>query len=54
MKKEFRKNHIARLNAGTCAAPAGAVFLDIVSNLERIGDLANNVGYVTRGELGRL
>ncbi|MBU4174183.1 MAG: Na/Pi cotransporter family protein [Actinobacteria bacterium] len=54
MKREFRKNHIARLNAGTCAAPAGAIFLDIVSNLERIGDLANNVGYVTRGELGSL
>ena len=54
MKREFRKNHLARLNAGTCAAPAGAIFLDIVSNLERIGDLANNVGYVTRGELGRL
>ena len=54
MKRKFRNKHIARLNAGTCGPAAGAVFLDILSNLERIGDLANNIGYVTRGELGSL
>ncbi|MBU4301988.1 MAG: Na/Pi cotransporter family protein [Actinobacteria bacterium] len=54
MKRDFRKKHIARLNAGTCGPAAGVVFLDILSNLERVGDLANNVGYVTRGYLARL
>jgi hypothetical protein len=30
------------------------VFMDILTNLERIGDLANNVGYAARGELSKL
>ena len=43
MEVELRKGHIARLNVGACSAGAGAVYLDILSNLERIGDHAVNL-----------
>lgn len=43
MEKDFRDAHIRRLNEGTCFPEAGVLFLDIVSNLERIADHANNL-----------
>jgi len=43
LEKEFRSNHIKRLNEGSCNAFAGAVFLDLISNFERIGDHATNI-----------
>ncbi len=43
LEKELRENHIKRLNDGTCSAHAGAVFLDLINNLERIGDHAMNI-----------
>lgn len=47
MEIYLRKTHIARLNEGTCNGSAGAVYLDILSNLERIGDHSVNIaGYV--------
>jgi phosphate:Na+ symporter len=52
--RRFRKNHMKRLNKGECNANAGVIFLDTLSNLERVGDLANNVGHATTGELERL
>ncbi len=44
LEREFRSSHIRRLNEGTCTATAGAVYLDIISNLERIGDHSTNIG----------
>ena len=52
--RRYRKNHLSRLNRGECDGSAGVIFLDTLSNLERVGDLANNVGHVTTGELERL
>lgn len=43
MERDFRKKHIIRMNEGTCTASAGIVFVDIISNLERIGDHAVNI-----------
>lgn len=43
MKEKLRTGHIARLNDGTCSAPSGIIFLDVVSNLERVGDHATNI-----------
>ncbi|KYH35214.1 transcriptional regulator PhoU [Clostridium tepidiprofundi DSM 19306] len=43
LEKELRASHIRRLNQGICNATVGAVFLDIISNLERIGDHAMNI-----------
>lgn len=46
-EEELREKHIERLSAGECAPSAGVVFLDIISNLERISDHAYNLaGYV--------
>ncbi|MTD29968.1 Na/Pi cotransporter family protein [Planomicrobium sp. YIM 101495] len=43
MERTFRKKHILRVNEGRCSAQAGIVFVDIVSNLERIGDHSVNI-----------
>ncbi|SCJ98061.1 Phosphate transport system protein phoU [uncultured Clostridium sp.] len=42
-QRKFRDLHIKRLYDGTCNAYAGAVFLDLLSNLERIGDHSTNI-----------
>jgi phosphate:Na+ symporter len=54
MASEYRTNHLRRLNRGECEGTAGVIYLDTLSNLERVGDLANNVGHVTTGELEKL
>ncbi|WDU83394.1 Na/Pi cotransporter family protein [Caloramator sp. Dgby_cultured_2] len=43
LDKQLRNGHIDRLNTGICYPESGAIFLDIISNLERIGDHANNI-----------
>lgn len=43
MERNFRKKHIIRMNEGLCTGSAGIVFVDIISNLERIGDHAVNI-----------
>lgn len=46
MEKSLRAQHIARLNAGGCSPGAGVVFIDILSNLERVGDHSHNLAMV--------
>ncbi|MCI8453517.1 MAG: Na/Pi cotransporter family protein [Lachnospiraceae bacterium] len=47
LEEELRDKHIERLSKGECNPSTGAVFLDILSNLERVSDHAYNVaGYV--------
>lgn len=43
MERKFRKKHIIRMNESLCSGSAGIVFVDIISNLERIGDHAVNI-----------
>lgn len=43
MEKSLRKTHIRRLNEGGCHPGAGVIFLDIISNLERVGDHSSNI-----------
>ena len=50
-EKELRTSHIKRLNAGRCSADSGVIFLDIIINLERIGDHSNNISHVPQGKL---
>lgn len=50
MERKLRRQHILRLNAGECSAQSGIVFVDIVSNLERIGDHAVNIAETVLGE----
>ena len=47
LEEEMRDKHIERLSQQVCNPSSGVVFLDILSNLERISDHAYNVaGYV--------
>ncbi|MCT8137006.1 Na/Pi cotransporter family protein [Anaerobacillus sp. CMMVII] len=50
MERELRKKHILRLNENRCTGQAGIVFVDIVSNFERIGDHAVNIAEEVIGE----
>lgn len=43
LEKRYRSNHIERLNEGSCNPEVGVLFLDAVSNLERIADHAVNI-----------
>ncbi|WP_040210118.1 Na/Pi cotransporter family protein [Clostridium polynesiense] len=42
-QKEYRESHIRRLNEGKCNAYSGALYIDVLSNLERIGDHSVNI-----------
>ncbi|WP_333653082.1 Na/Pi cotransporter family protein [Lacrimispora sp.] len=47
LEEEMRENHIERLFAQDCKPESGVIFLDALSNLERISDHAYNIaGYV--------
>ncbi|MDO4988118.1 MAG: Na/Pi cotransporter family protein [Synergistes sp.] len=43
MEKTLRAKHVERLNKGLCSPGAAVIFIDILSNLERVGDHANNI-----------
>lgn len=43
LEKACRSSHIYRLNNGLCDPEAGIIFLDLISNLERISDHASNI-----------
>lgn len=42
-EKTFRRRHIGRLYTGECHPASGVVFLDVISNLERIADHGANI-----------
>jgi len=50
MEKNLRRGHINRLNEGMCSGDAGAIYIDILSNLERIGDHSVNIAQYVLGE----
>ncbi|WP_212391268.1 Na/Pi cotransporter family protein [Sporosarcina beigongshangi] len=52
MERKFRKTHILRLTEGRCSVQSGMVFVDIISNLERIGDHAVNIAEAILGNRG--
>ncbi|MDX5322786.1 MAG: Na/Pi cotransporter family protein [Exiguobacterium sp.] len=47
LERQFRKNHVVRLNTGECDGQDGMFFVDMLSNLERIGDHAMNITEIT-------
>lgn len=53
LEKSFRNNNIMRLNSRQCYANAGLMFFDLLSNLERIGDHANNIATVKENHVHR-
>lgn len=42
---EYTENHINRLIAETCEPRCGAIFTDMIGDLERSGDHANNIAF---------
>jgi phosphate:Na+ symporter len=50
MERDLRKSHINRLNEKLCSGDAGIFFVDIASNLERIGDHSVNIAEAVLGE----
>lgn len=43
--RQLRENHIDRLNQGLCSATSGTVFMDLLTNLERIADHSTNIAF---------
>jgi phosphate:Na+ symporter len=43
MEKQLRQSHIQRVSDGSCNSSSGIVFLDVISNFERIADHCNNL-----------
>ncbi len=47
LEEEIREKHIERLAKRECSSETGVIFLNILTNLERVSDHANNIaGYV--------
>jgi len=51
LTEKFRQNHIDRLGRRECNVRSGVVFLDMISNFEKIGDHFTNVAEAVIGRL---
>ena len=38
LRKQYKKNHLKRLDEGKCSLPAGLAFVDLLNTLEKIAD----------------
>ncbi|WP_250674883.1 Na/Pi cotransporter family protein [Paraclostridium ghonii] len=43
MEKSCRANHMRRLNESSCSVDTGVIYLDLISNLERVSDHSANI-----------
>ena len=43
MESSYRRSHMNRLNEGVCSIDSGVIYLDIISNLERVSDHSVNI-----------
>ena len=51
MQIDFRRSHVQRMGDGTCSAEAGLIFIDLVDNVEKIGDHVTNIAQAVIGGL---
>ncbi len=51
MQIEFRRSHVQRMSEGICSAEAGLIFIDLVDNVEKIGDHLTNIAQAIIGGL---
>ena len=51
MQVNLRRSHVQRMTDGVCAAQLGLIFIDLVDNLEKIGDHLTNVAQSVIGGL---
>lgn len=50
LEKILRKRHIDRINTKQCYPSAGVIYLDLLSNLERVADHASNIAHLVLEE----
>ena len=43
--EEYKERHIERLNKGECSAAIGTLFMELLTNLERIADHSTNIAF---------
>jgi len=48
LRDQFKDAHIKRLNEGNCNISAGVIFLDLLTNLERVSDHSVNIADIVR------
>jgi len=51
MQLDFRRNHVQRMTEGACSPTAGLIFIDLVDNMEKIGDHLTNIAQSVIGGL---
>ena len=51
MQMDFRRSHVRRMTEGACSAEAGLIFIDLVDNIEKIGDHLTNIAQAVIGGL---
>lgn len=51
MQVVFRRSHVQRMTDGTCSAEAGLIFIDLVDNVEKMGDHLSNIAQAVIGGL---
>jgi len=51
MQIEFRRSHVRRMSEGICSAETGLIFIDMVDNVEKIGDHLTNIAQAIIGGL---
>ena len=44
-KDDYKQNHIRRMDEGVCDAQSGTTFLNMLIDIERVGDHAINVAF---------
>jgi len=51
MQIDFRRSHVQRMVEGQCSPHAGLIFIDLVDNIEKIGDHLTNIAQAVIGGL---
>jgi len=51
MQIEFRRSHVKRMTEHACSPEAGLIFIDLVDNVEKIGDHLTNIAQAVKGGL---
>ncbi|MCP4258118.1 MAG: Na/Pi cotransporter family protein [Planctomycetes bacterium] len=51
MQMEFRRSHVQRMSDSVCSLEAGLIFIDLVDNVEKIGDHLTNIAQAVIGGL---
>ena len=51
MQMDFRRSHVDRMSEGICTAETGLIFIDLVDNVEKIGDHLTNIAQAVIGGL---